>query len=195
MQCDQPEAETRDPWRYIARAEDSLLARVVDDLECGAGRLVIVGEIELSTTLNNAFRAAARAGTPGYGNFASRPELPAGLRGPVRLTPYGEVEIKAAPRKATRTTLALRPQTVRLGRRATATVSVALAGRAAHGNVRVYVDGRIRATARPANGRAVVALPRLARGVHRVRAAYVGTTSVKPSSSVVRRLTVARRAN
>lgn len=55
------------------------------------GRNTLV--VELSTTLNNAMRAAALTGNTVFRNFASRPELPAGLLGPVTLVPYGQIAI------------------------------------------------------------------------------------------------------
>ncbi|MEU0387350.1 hypothetical protein [Streptomyces chartreusis] len=62
---------------------------VTDQLRIGANTV----KVELSTTLNNAMRTTAKAGTPGYSSFASRPELPTGLLGPVELVPYGRATV------------------------------------------------------------------------------------------------------
>ncbi|HTW13506.1 MAG TPA: glycosyl hydrolase [Nocardioides sp.] len=172
---------------------------VTDHLRSGVNTV----RIELSTTLNNAMRATAQAGTPGYGNFASRPELPAGLLGPVQLVPYGQVEVKApaapnppAPtvKRATTTTLKVTPNRVRTGKRATAKVLVTTAGKArAAGRIRVVVDGKARSTAVLKNGRAAVRLPKLKAGRHKVRVTYLGSSTTARSSSKTVRLVVVRK--
>jgi hypothetical protein len=55
------------------------------------GRNVV--EVELATTLNNRLVASAQAGNPCCLRFATRSRLPAGLIGPVQLTPYANIEI------------------------------------------------------------------------------------------------------
>ncbi|MFI6551095.1 hypothetical protein ACIBO9_48485 [Streptomyces prunicolor] len=49
--------------------------------------------IELSTNLNNAMRGQALTGDPAYASWKTRPELPYGLLGPVRLLSYAQAGV------------------------------------------------------------------------------------------------------
>jgi len=56
----------------------------------------------------------------------------------------------------------------------------------AHGRIRLTVDGRMERTQRLVHGAARFHLPRLARGTHRLRVAYLG----RPRTAVVRAIRV-----
>jgi hypothetical protein len=155
-------------------------------------------EVRVATTMFNAVRAS------GDSNYQTPPWQRTGLLGPVVLTPYRDVAVparpappkppKPAPAKVSSVTSAkLRAGTVRQGRRAEVRVRVS-ARRAVTGRVDVVVDGRLHRTVTLRQGRAEVRLSKKLRaGRHTVRVVYRGSTSVKPSRSVVRVLTVTPR--
>jgi hypothetical protein len=82
------------------------------------------------------------------------------------------------------TTLKL-SRTVVFGQPVTATVKVKAGGAAAAGSVQLTIDGKSVGTpvALAADGTAHIALPKLHRGYHTVKAVYAGTEGVAPSSS------------
>ncbi|WP_182524216.1 glycosyl hydrolase [Nocardioides dongkuii] len=147
--------------------------------------------VRVATTMFNAVRKS------GDSNYQLPAWQEAGLQGPVVLSPYRDtaIPVTATPstpptKKATSTKLKVKPTRLTAGKRAVAMVTVSAK---AEGKVRIRVDGKVVRTMETSQGKARIRLPKLHVGKHRVRAEFLGTTSLKPSKSPRVKVTVVRK--
>lgn len=153
--------------------------------------------VRVATTMFNAVRRS------GDSNYQMPGWQEAGLRGPVVLAPYRDTAIPvgdtttplppappATTKEATRTRLVVKPKQVRVGERPAARISVSPA---ATGQVRLRVDGTVVRTLAVTHGKVRVRLPKLRIGRHRIRAEFVGSTTLAPSTSKRVVVTVVRK--
>ncbi|WP_426247540.1 lamin tail domain-containing protein [Nocardioides sp. LHG3406-4] len=81
---------------------------------------------------------------------------------------------------------------VRAGERTQTVVRVKAAGLSVYGEVKFRVDGRVVGLARLRNGYVRFHLPPLSRGVHRIRASYLGSANLSAARSAEVRVTIGR---
>ncbi len=150
-------------------------------------------EVRVATTMFNAVRKS------GDGNYQMPAWQNTGLMGPIVLTPYRDTVLKTAAdptpvpvKVATTTKLKVSPTTMKAGKRATAVVTVSSRAKVV-GTVRVTVDRKPFRTVKVTNGRAVVKLPKLKVGKHRIGATFNGSTLLKASKSEVVTIKVVRK--
>jgi len=156
-------------------------------------------EVKVATTMFNAVRKS------GDGNYQMPAWQNTGLMGPVVLSPYRDTELKTGAdptdptpptppvtKAATATTLKVHPATVTVGKRARAVVAVSPKSKVA-GKVRVLVDGHVYRSPTLSRGRVVLKLPKLEAGKHRIRAVFLGSKTLKSSTSKAVTITVVRK--
>jgi hypothetical protein len=169
-------------------------------LEAGDNTVVV----RVATTMFNAVRST------GDSNYQMPAWQNTGLIGPVVLTPYRDAGLTSAPdptttpdptdtpspsstampsptnpaavKSATTTTLKVRPGALRADRRARAIVTVASTA-GVSGKVRINVDGKAYRTATLTDGKVTIKLPKMKVGKHKVRAKFVGSTTLERSRS------------
>lgn len=145
-----------------------------------AGENTIV--VRVATTLFNAVRST------GDSNYQTPAWQRAGLMGPAVLTPYRDTALSTVPRSspaqgATRTSIAVAKR-VHAGSHPKAIVTVTAASSTSiAGLVRIEIDGHARAVFPISGSRVVVKLPRLKVGRHRIRALFLGSPLLAPSTS------------
>ncbi len=167
------------------------------NLDAGANTVVV----RVATTMFNAVRST------GDSNYQMPAWQNAGLMGPVLLTPYRDTIVATTPdptttpsptaptptapaptdpgvvKAATTTTLEVRPATVQVGKRARAVVTVTSAAATVNGKVRLNVGGKAYRTVTLSGGRVSLKLPKWRVGKHKVRAKFLGSTTLARSRS------------